>query len=124
MGLLATGSWTPLEHLFEHLACSGHERSAVSGGMGAGRGRTLAERTAAGPAAPSGTPTAPEQVHGATHCWVQDPPEAPGRWPGLLLRWTRTPSGQWRGQVAYAFLRGADVVLVEATLDASLLKRR
>jgi hypothetical protein len=55
---------------------------------------------------------------------VQDPPEAPGRWPGLLLRWSRAASGQWCGQVAYAFLRGSDVVLVEAWLDAALLRRR
>lgn len=96
-------------------------------------GRTLAERS--GSPRPAATPgpmdegTTPppggrEQVHGATHCWVQDPPEAPGRWPGLLLRWARAESGQWRGQVAYAFLRGPDVVLVEAWLDASLLRRR
>jgi len=33
------------------------------------------------------------------HCWVIDAPEAPGRWPGLLLEWTRGPDG-WRGRVA------------------------
>jgi len=42
----------------------------------------------------------------------------------LLLRWSRSASGQWQGQVAYAFLRGSDVVLVEVPLDASLLRRR
>lgn len=96
-----------------------------------GSGRSMAERTAAGRTSSSAAraPEPPDalaqlQVHGARHCWVQDPPEAPGRWPGLLLCWSREASGQWRGQVAYAFLRGSDVVLVEAWLDASLLRAR
>jgi len=94
-----------------------------------GSGRPLAERIVVGQPGSSALPTsgpgdAATRVCGATHCWVQDPPEAPGRWPGLLLRWSREASGQWRGQVAYAFLRGPDVVLVEAWLDASQLHRR
>lgn len=72
----------------------------------------------------AGLPAGAARVHGATHCWVQDPPDAPGRWPGLLLRWSRGTSGGWRGQVAYAYLRGPEVVLVEAWLDADLLRRR
>src|SRR3954451_22421525 len=32
------------------------------------------------------------------HCWVVDCPEAPGRWPGLLLEWVRERDG-WRGKV-------------------------
>ena len=101
----------------------------MSGGTVPGFGRPLGERAAARSAAlPEGQNDGLRedrvQVQGATHCWVQDPPEAPGRWPGLLLRWSRSSSGQWRGQVAYAFLRGSDVVLVEAWLDAPLLHRR
>ncbi len=88
-------------------------------------GRSLGERVRVAvppdPAAP--IPTA-GQRQGATHCWVQDPPEAPGRWPALLLRWSRSPGGAWRGQVAYAFLRGTEVVLVETWLDAEQLRRR
>ncbi len=100
----------------------------MSGGMVPGSGRSLTERLVAGQLASPVAERAAlqdvrEQVQGATHCWVQDPPEAPGRWPGLLLRWSRATSGQWRGQVAYAFLRGSDVVLVEAWLDAALLRR-
>lgn len=93
--------------------------------MHSGQGRTLGDRVRAGPAAtpvPGAAGPVPERV-GATHCWVQDPPEAPGRWPALLLRWDRTPAGTWRGQVAYAFLRGTEVVLVEAWLDAVHLRR-
>lgn len=94
--------------------------------MGPRSGRPLAERVAVRSPGSTGAPgpVADGQVQGATHCWVQDPPEAPGRWPGLLLRWSRSASGQWRGQVAYAFLRGPEVVLVEAWLDAALLRRR
>ena len=102
---------------------------AVSGGTVPGSGKSLADRTVARQPAScdarnAGPQALPVKVQGATHCWVQDPPDAPGRWPGLLLRWSRGTSGQWRGQVAYAFLRGSDVVLVEAWLDASLLRRR
>ncbi len=97
----------------------------VAGGMGSGHGRSLGERVRVGaplgPAGPEGTAL---QRQGATHCWVQDPPEAPGRWPALLLRWARSPDGAWRGQVAYAFLRGTEVVLVETWLDAGQLRRR
>lgn len=92
--------------------------------MGSGHGRSLGERVRVGgpPEARPGVSDA-ERL-GATHCWVQDPPEAPGRWPALLLRWARAPGGAWRGQVAYAFLRGGEVVLVEAWLDAAHLRRR
>jgi len=97
----------------------------MAGGMRSGPGRSLGERVRAGakpgPDGPVGTT---EQRQGATHCWVQDPPEAPGRWPALLLRWARSPDGAWRGQVAYAFLRGTQVVLVETWLDAEQLRRR
>jgi len=102
------------------------QASAMSGGMVTGAGRPLVERVSV--TRPRETTREsrqePHLMLGARHCWVVDPPEATGRWPGLLLRWSRSASGQWQGQVAYAFLRGSDVVLVEVTLDVSLLRRR
>ena len=93
--------------------------------MGSGRGRSLGERVPVTPGRPAAEDAgAPARRQGATHCWVQDPPEATGRWPALLLRWARAADGRWRGQVAYAYLRGSEVVLVEAWLDASRLRRR
>lgn len=93
--------------------------------MTPGRGRSLQDRVAVRPGVPDDAPGAPLPVRqGPVHCWVQDPPEAPGRWPGLLLSWARSPSGAWRGQVAYAFLRGREVVLVQAWLEAGSLRRR
>ena len=38
----------------------------------------------------------------ARHCWVVNTPEAPGRWPGVLLGWERRPDGGWVGRVMMA----------------------
>lgn len=32
------------------------------------------------------------------HCWVTDPPAAPGRWPGVVVGW-RAVDGGWEGRV-------------------------
>src|SRR3954464_8700440 len=32
------------------------------------------------------------------HCWVTDPPAAPGRWPGVVVGW-RADVGRWGGRV-------------------------
>src|SRR3954447_13976229 len=32
------------------------------------------------------------------HCWVTDPPAAPGRWPGVVVGW-RAVDGRWEGRV-------------------------
>jgi hypothetical protein len=47
------------------------------------------------------------------HCWVLDPPGAPGRWPGLLTEWRRDRRG-WSGFVMYVVeLQGRPVVVQE-----------
>lgn len=106
----------------------------VAGGMTAGRGRTLAERSAragigtgTGHEYDAGLPAAePAQVRPrAQHCWVVDPPQSPGRWPGLLTEWRREPSGAWSGRVAWAVDGGApdlDTVLLQAWLPAHHLR--
>ncbi len=61
----------------------------------------------------------------AQHCWVVDPPQSPGRWPGLLTEWRREPSGAWSGRVAWAVdgaTPDADTVLLQAWLPAHLLR--
>jgi len=97
----------------------------MAGGMGRRReGLTLAERAAAAAPAPapaaapapaSGTPRTRPVVH--RHCWVQDLPDTPGRWPGLLVEWRL--AGGWEGRVVYVVgTSAADAVVVEAWLPA------
>ena len=57
------------------------------------------------------------------HCWVVDPPEAPGRWPGLLAEWRRAPDGLWEGRVVYAVAARDRCVLVEAWLGMHRLEQ-
>jgi hypothetical protein len=54
------------------------------------------------------------------HCWVVNPPGAPGRWPGLLLEWRRSDDG-WEGRVAYVPHLQNGHALVELWLPAQLL---
>lgn len=60
---------------------------------------------------------------GGRHCWVHDPPGAPGVWPGLLVEW-RQGEGGWSGRVAYAVAGPRGAVLVEAWVPAALLEQR
>ena len=99
--------------------------------MNRGRhGGSLADR-----AARSGVPVPPAQSpapapavrrqagngHGR-HCWVLDPPDAPGTWPGLLVEWRQQEDG-WHGRVAYTIVGAHGPVLVEAWLPAEQLKQ-
>lgn len=69
-------------------------------------------------------PSADRRAGGrARHCWVHDPPGAPGVWPGLLVEW-RQYGGGWSGRVAYAVVAGSGPVLVEAWLPAAALEQR
>ena len=57
------------------------------------------------------------------HCWVRDPPEFPGTWPGLLVEW-RQRGGSWQGRVAYTVTGPHGPALVEAWLPAARLEPR
>jgi hypothetical protein len=57
------------------------------------------------------------------HCWVRDPPEAPGIWPGLLVEW-RQRDGAWQGRVAYTVTGPHGPALVETWLPAARLEPR
>jgi hypothetical protein len=57
------------------------------------------------------------------HCWVRDPPDAPGTWPGLLVEW-RQRGGGWQGRVAYTVTGPHGPALVEAWLPAARLEPR
>ena len=96
------------------------------------RGGSLADR-----ATRSGVPPTPPQAAAARpaaearrpagtghgrHCWVRDPPDAPGIWPGLLVEWRQRPDG-WHGRVAYTVVGEHGPVLVEAWLPAEQLKQ-
>ncbi|MBB3675432.1 hypothetical protein [Modestobacter versicolor] len=106
--------------------------------MSRGRhGGSLADRAARSgvpaPPPPAPTPPAPPpsgrppvrrpagEGHGR-HCWVHDPPDAPGTWPGLLVEWRQREDG-WHGRVAYTVVGDHGPVLVEAWLPAEQLKQ-
>jgi hypothetical protein len=104
----------------------------MAGGMHPGRsGRSLGERAARSgfgqqePPAP--VPPADRGVRQGRargrHCWVHDPPGAPGVWPGLLVEW-RQAEGGWSGRVTYAVAGPQGTVLVEAWVPAGLLEQR
>ncbi|WP_346623358.1 hypothetical protein [Blastococcus montanus] len=57
------------------------------------------------------------------HCWVHDPPDSPGTWPGLLVEW-RQRAGAWQGRVAYTVAGPHGPALVEAWLPAAGLEPR
>ena len=116
----------------------------MAGGMHPGRsGRSLGERAAnsgvrtEGP--PGGGPAPAEPVLGpgpphrgyapagtggeGRHCWVRDPPDTPGIWPGLLVEW-RQRDGSWQGRVAYTVTGAHGPALVETWLPAARLEPR
>ena len=73
------------------------------------------------PADPGSGARRPAGGHGR-HCWVHDPPDAPGTWPGLLVEWRQRADG-WHGRVAYTVDGGRGPVLVEAWLPAGQLEQ-
>ena len=100
----------------------------MAGGMHRGRsGRSLGERAAESgvtPSAPLHPETSGRRVEGrGRHCWVHDPPGAPGVWPGLLVEWRQEDDG-WLGRVSYAVAGPHGSVLVEAWVPAALLEQR
>jgi hypothetical protein len=94
-------------------------------------GRSLGERAAASGVrsdGASGTPATPAYAAAGDegegrHCWVRDPPEAPGVWPGLLIEW-RQRAGGWQGRVAYTVTGPHGPALVESWLPAARLEPR
>jgi hypothetical protein len=108
-------------------------------------GRSLSERAAAsgvrvedaapggGQVLPDAGPVAGDPVRAGyaaagtggegRHCWVRDPPDAPGTWPGLLVEW-RQRDGTWQGRVAYTVTGPHGPALVEAWLPAARLEPR
>jgi hypothetical protein len=112
--------------------------------MTSGRGgRSLGERAANSGVRPEALPTAgapsiradpgPDERPGGyaaagdggegRHCWVRDPPDAPGTWPGLLVEW-RQRGGGWQGRVAYTVTGPHGPALVETWLPAARLEPR
>jgi hypothetical protein len=102
----------------------------MAGGMHRGRhGASLADRAMrSGIGQPSpladqsgGSRRAAGAGHGQ-HCWVRDPPNTPGIWPGLLVEWRQQEDG-WHGRVAYTVAGSNGPVLVEVWLPADQLKQ-
>ena len=93
-------------------------------------GRSLGERAAASGVPRETPPPGSEQPYAAAgdggegrHCWVRDPPEAVGVWPGLLVEW-RQRGGSWQGRVAYTVTGPHGPALVESWLPAARLEPR
>ena len=104
----------------------------MAGGMTPGRGgRSLGERAAAsGVSVPAVDEPPPSRAYAAAgdggegrHCWVRDPPEGAGIWPGLLVEW-RQRNGSWQGRVAYTVTGPHGPALVESWLPAARLEPR
>jgi hypothetical protein len=57
------------------------------------------------------------------HCWVRNPPEARGVWPGLLVEWRQHAEG-WQGRVVYTVTGPRGATVVESWLPAKLLEPR
>lgn len=110
----------------------------MAGGMQRGRsGRSLGERAATSgvnpETSPEPVPTIGERLAAAypavrdggegRHCWVHDPPDTPGTWPGLLVEWRQRTDG-WQGRVAYTVTGPHGPALVEAWLPAARLEPR
>ena len=93
-------------------------------GVGGSGGRREAERslgafrdrTRPASAAPASLDRPPTRRQAARHCWVMDPPMAPGRWPGIVVEW-RQREGRWEGRVVVVLLNGSDSQLVCAWFD-------
>lgn len=93
-------------------------------------GRSLGERAAASGVRAEGPVTGLEPAYAAAgdggegrHCWVHDPPESAGTWPGLLVEW-RQRGGTWQGRVAYTVTGPHGPALVESWLPAARLEPR
>jgi hypothetical protein len=88
-------------------------------------GRSLGERAAASGVRSDTTPAYAAAGDGGEgrHCWVRDPPEADGIWPGLLIEW-RQRGGGWQGRVAYTVTGPHGPALVESWLPAARLEPR
>jgi hypothetical protein len=54
------------------------------------------------------------------HCWVTDPPAAPGRWPGVVVGW-RTVEGRWEGRVVVVVGSGSDAGVLDLWLGEDQL---
>jgi hypothetical protein len=54
------------------------------------------------------------------HCWVTDPPSAPGRWPGVVVAW-RAADGRWEGRVVVVVGSGAAAGVLDVWLGEEQL---
>lgn len=93
-----------------------------------GAGRSLGERARNSGVRPDppGSPVPDERFRDAgpgRHCWVRDPPAAPGTQPGLLIEW-RQRDGAWQGRVAYTVAGPHGPALVETWVPADRLQPR
>ena len=70
-------------------AQTGGQTSGQTGGQPSGQARAPGDRSRLPP----------------RHCWVLNPPSAPGRWPGLVVGW-RSVGGHWEGRVVVVLGRG------------------
>lgn len=96
------------------------ERAANSG---VGTEATLPARLAAPPERAPGSTGDPLERREGRHCWVHDPPDAAGTWPGLLVEW-RQREGAWEGRVVYTVPGAGGSVLVESWVPARRLEPR
>lgn len=101
---------------------------SVAGGMGRRDGPTLVDLVL--PPGPVAAGDDHERVRPVVrrHCWVDGLPQAPGRWPGLLVEWRQASEDDsrlsgWSGRVVYAVEHTPGyTVLIEAWVAAEHLQ--
>jgi hypothetical protein len=97
----------------------------VAGGMSRGSGVPLGERRRSNQRHnPSGGANSQARAPGQ-HVWVVDALGQPGRWPGLLVEWRRTPEDGWEARVVYATAEpggAATARVIERWLPAAVLE--
>jgi hypothetical protein len=94
-----------------------------AGGMRNRRGPTLAERgTAARGASGADTDQSPApRGPRRRHCWVTEPSDGSGPWPGLVIEW-QVDSHGWRARVVYVVGAADSATSVETWVDAVHLR--
>jgi hypothetical protein len=105
---------------------SGHslgERAANSGVRPTNPGREPLQAPVRARPDDGGAPSPAGEGGEGRHCWVRNPPDAPGTWPGLLVEW-RQRDGAWQGRVAYTVTGPHGPALVETWLPAARLEPR
>lgn len=93
--------------------CSNVSHDGGMGSGGRGKRESMRSMAASRDAQQAGQGGAPDRSRlPPRHCWVLNPPSAPGRWPGLVVEW-RSANGHWEGRVVVVIGRGRGAAVLD-----------